>query len=266
MLLHSHCSMKKLIICSVCIVAAIPCLALATTYDWNPKQRPPVSLAKALSRAQKAIDKLDNGKDYYCIDAHMLGNKDGTAEDGAWWLIYARNDGQQQYVGILFRSGIVEVDVKNYMPPDPKLDGQIKNIDDAEKIISDFLKAHNLKGTVIRDGSIVTVSVNVRQFNIHTSLDSGEFSKETKVATGPSAKGFILKIHERKLQAHHRNFGFGYPFDPFEYDRPYSISYPHTFVSSHAGKELYVQIDYGRNFSDKMAIRIFDLFVTPIGY
>src|SRR5687768_383066 len=73
-------------------------VAVASLYSWNDAKRPPISLAEALTRAEKLLG--DDAANRYCVSVSLYGDETGEGKKGAWNLLFAAADGSKKHVYI----------------------------------------------------------------------------------------------------------------------------------------------------------------------
>ena len=67
-------------------------VAQARYIMWQPKDKPPVSLAQAMPLAQAALGK--DGNQFWCVDAKIAK----TDSEGDWQFTYSNKKGEITYV------------------------------------------------------------------------------------------------------------------------------------------------------------------------
>ena len=83
---------RTFLICAPLLLASS--IAWARRALWNPSQRPPVSLQRALALADAELKK--ERVDYFCIGATLAK----SFSEGDWELQYSSKDGKRMWVSV----------------------------------------------------------------------------------------------------------------------------------------------------------------------
>lgn len=232
------------------LILLVPSLQIAaTTYEWHYKVRPPVSLPVAHGLAARAI----NDEASFCIDASLVGNKEGTPSPGHWTLLFSNGNGEQHYVYVDMES---HVSVERVLHKAPPGDSRIASSTDALRVLPEFLKSQRIDGTVMMVNDVVVVNVKSRTFQVHELREDGEFSETLQTITGPSRNGFVVYIQQQaaeyRLPTQHN------------VQSPYFARASNRFASSEKGMSLSVVIEYGHAVPIELVSRVLGLFGSPL--
>ncbi len=210
-------------------------------YDWNSKTQPPVALDQALRKAQESV-----GNEYYCTSAHLYGDKIGSAASGRWAFTFGAEDGSAKGVQI-DAEGHLRVDT--YVQPLPSHLKSVKGLSDVKNVFEEFLREQDLEGAVTF-GEVVTMSVRTRSFQIHEMLESGDWSTETTLVTGPQSDGFVVRVYKDVSSRQPAIIAEGYAV--------YWLRAENVFRIDEAS--VIVEIDYGPKVPPQLVRRLFNIF------
>jgi len=173
--------MKHLLI-ALLASAFLASASVASTYLWNPTERPAVSLEDALLQARKLLG--DDADERYCVGVLLLGNKEGDGKSGAWWLNFAAADGSMKHVDINMKG---DADVKYYPPIDWNANkGRRSGLADVQGRINQVFANAGIDATAKIEKNHLSVRYKTRIFKVHPKGEDGEYGNELQDVVGPT--------------------------------------------------------------------------------
>ena len=165
----------------------------ATTYGWIDRNRPNVALERALilGRQELGVDQ----EQFYCVGAHLSGDREGDGQNGAWTVYYASNDGARKILTVTMAA---EVSLHNWNGPiDTRENSETpSNLDDIKRRISDILDSHKLGPHEFKQfgKDSVELRYKTREFSVHQLRDDGSYSENSQKMVGPTRKGICIHV------------------------------------------------------------------------
>ena len=231
---------------TVFLVGALAAVAVGSMYAWNGLIRPKISLRRALEMATETIDD-DN---FYCVGAHLYGNKEGAATPGTWNLIFSRTNGQMKYVVMPFNDEVMVTDV---LPPLPDPDCKVQSFKDVERVFREVLDGIQPDAAIAVEDDEIVISHATRKFLVHTRNEDGTFSHDVHATVGPSRDGFVMRVQEVSTGSEKRG--------AFDVDlQSYFSRGVNRFATDDPAKELLVTLDCGKRIPERVIVRLLKPF------
>lgn len=221
----------------IAVVGLLSAVASASLFSWVDTNRPPISLSEALTHGDKLLgDKRDK---YYCINAHIYGNKEGDGKGGAWNLLYGAKDGSRMHVGVNMQ-GVASMRVWNG-PVDWKANkGRRSDISEVESRLVAVLKSEKLApDNVDREDKSFTVFRSTRDFAVHSKNEDGSYSDDTVTVVGPTLDGIWIHAYVVESQP---------PEAPYRWEGPYWNLSEQNYLLANGNGFLVVEMRYGHKF------------------
>jgi len=236
------------------VVSLLFCLAASTAlgslYSWNPKKRPPTTLADALGIAKNLLG--NDAVHRYCVAARLYGSAEGDGKSGAWNLYYAAEDGSRKQVYINM-SGERSVRLWNGPVDWTKHDGRRTGISDVKKRLEELFDRHKLNVDIKLNGATLSARYKTRTFRTYHETVEGQYSDILTETVGPLPNGLVIEVEESPTfirDWHDGYLGIG----------PYWRFYRRLHLLTQEDKFLKVEFRYGTDLSGDIRNEICDVF------
>lgn len=246
---------RAMVTAAVLAIAIPPTVALASLYFWNDAKRPPISLAEALTRAEKLLG--DDAANRYCVSVSLYGDETGEGKKGAWNLLFAAADGSKKHVYIDMQG---KSDVKLWNGPidSKKNDGRRTDLADVRRRLEELFGNEGIKAEYEAEQDRLVVKYKVRDFQVYPRQEDGSYSEQLQAMPGPEGEGIWLQV-QMVDKPDPREYGYS--------DGPYWQWVRGSYFTTTPGRFLSIDLRYGPSVKYEIARQMWDIFgeQTPRG-